>query len=290
MPRSRSLRAARRCWPRSRSRSPAARRSAKAAAVRASASIPGRTGTARSSTSTKSLDDAAARSLWRRRTRTLVPAGRAARRHQLLQQFRRRLVRDQQHAAGQVRARLRGRDPGQHEHPVRPGRRSRRRFRDGPRPPLRGLRSDARPLRRRRRRLRRPAASWGHRPCAMPARCSLDLRATPADPLRLHRRARRAHAFFRSSTPAPACSARRASSTTSRSTSTPSFATPTCSGGAAWSSTATSPRRRQRPKTPPRGGRRSGRHGRPTCAGNPGIGACSCWSGTALRRAGSRPP
>ena len=52
----------------------------------------------------------------------------------------------------------------------------------------------------------------------------------------------------RSSTPAPACSARRVSSTTSRSTSTPSFATPTCSGGAASSSTATRPRRRQAPE------------------------------------------
>ena len=37
-----------------------------------------------------------------------------------------------------------------------------------------------------------------------------------------------------------------ASSTTSRSTSTPSFATPTCSAGAAWSSTATCRRRRRR--------------------------------------------
>ena len=63
---------------------------------------------------------------------------------QLLRQLRRCLVGDQQHAAGQVRARLRGRDPGRHEHAVRPVRRPRRRLRDGPRPPLRRLRPDAR--------------------------------------------------------------------------------------------------------------------------------------------------
>ena len=52
----------------------------------------------------------------------------AAQRHQLLQQLLRRLVGDQQHAAGQVRARLRGRHPGRREHAVRPARHPRRRI------------------------------------------------------------------------------------------------------------------------------------------------------------------
>ena len=52
---------------------------------------------------------------------------------------------------GKIAARLRGRDARRHQHAVRPVRHPRRRLRDGPRPPLRGLRPDARPLRRRRR-------------------------------------------------------------------------------------------------------------------------------------------
>ena len=103
----------------------------------------------------------------------------AARRQQLLQQLRRRLVGDQQHAAGQVRARLRGRDAGRHEHAVRPVRHPRRRVRDGPRPSLRGLRPDARPLRRRRRRLRRAADPRARRPCATRPALPLDRLATP---------------------------------------------------------------------------------------------------------------
>ena len=118
--------------------------------------------------------------------------------------------------------------------------------RDGPRAPLRGLRPDARPLGRRRRRLHRAAA------------------ARAVDGARHGRAAARslrhaAGAVFNGTgtqvgltvlqiinTRANLLGATPRASTTSRSTSTPSCATPTCSGGAAWSSTATRRKRRRR--------------------------------------------
>ena len=82
-------------------------------------------------------------------------AARAAQRRQLLRQLRRRLVGDQQHPAGQDRARLRRLHAGGREHALRAVRHPRRRQRDGSRASQRRLRTDPRPLRRRRRRLRR---------------------------------------------------------------------------------------------------------------------------------------
>ena len=70
--------------------------------ARASDSIPGRTGTARSSTSTKTSTTSVLKPVATVYA-DVVPQRVPAQRHQLLQQLRRRLVGDQQHAAGQVR-------------------------------------------------------------------------------------------------------------------------------------------------------------------------------------------
>ena len=70
------------------------------------------------------------------------------------------------------------------------------------------------------------------RPCATPPRCRSTgwHRRRPSSTVR---DGRSASACCSSSAPVPACSARPVSSTRSRSTSTPSFAMPTCSDGAA---------------------------------------------------------
>ena len=109
----------------------------------------------------------------------IVPAAGAARRRQLLQQLRRRLVGDQQHAAGQVRRRLRGRHPGRHEHPVRPVRHPRRR--DARWASSITTRTSAR---RSAARASAPAPTWccrcwARRPCATRRRCRSTGSASP---------------------------------------------------------------------------------------------------------------
>ena len=147
------------CWPDRVAALPGARRSATGAdARRASASIPGRTGIARSSTSTKGS------------TTQLLDAGRD---RSTATSSRSRF--GAASATSSTTSPMPGRrsttccrasSPPASRTPrgsatntlVRAVRHPRRRVRDGPRPSLRGLRPDARPLRRRRRRLRGAAA------------------------------------------------------------------------------------------------------------------------------------
>ena len=106
-------------------------------------------------------------------------------------------------------ARLRGRRRGSATNTlVRAVRRPRRRVRDGPRPPLRGLRPDARPLRRRRRRLLvlpMLGPSTVRDAVALP----LDRAASPPAFFDRHRHADRPHGAADRQHARRACSARR---------------------------------------------------------------------------------
>ncbi len=126
------------------------------AAGRASDSIPGRTGIARSSTSTKASTTPCSKPVATFYS-DVVPQPVRRGVTNFFNNFSDAWSAINNMLQGKFELGFAGRHPGRHEHAVRPARHPRRRIGDGPRASLRGLRPDARPLRRRRRRLRRPA-------------------------------------------------------------------------------------------------------------------------------------